>query len=105
MKDILKTELCASPVRKLGAILAQGALRALKRRMDPEVYGGAVLLGLNGNVIKTHGSARERAFMNAIRVAAEEIRHGVNLIISQRIARANERLAAAPTAASTSIPA
>jgi hypothetical protein len=43
--------------------------------------------------------------MNAIRVAAEEIRHGVNRIISQQIARANERLAAAVTAAPTSIPA
>lgn len=104
MKDILKTELTASPLRKLGAILARGALGALKRRMDPEVYGGAVLLGLNGNVIKTHGSARECAIMNAIRVATEEIRHGINRIISEQIARANERLAAA-VAAPTSIPA
>jgi len=66
--------------------------------MDPEVYGGAVLLGLNGNVIKTHGSARERAIMNAIRVASEEIRHGINRIISQKIAQANERLATAVVA-------
>lgn len=95
---LLKQELTVNPIRKLGALLCQDALRALKNRMDPEVYGGAVLLGLNGNVIKAHGSARERAIMSAIRVAAEEVRHGVNQIISQQIARANERLHVTPAA-------
>lgn len=103
MMHLLKRELTASPLRKFGALLCQDALRALKRRMDPEVYGGAVLLGLNGNVIKAHGSARERAIMSAIRVAAEEIRHGVNQIISEQIARANERLAAAAVTAPVSL--
>jgi hypothetical protein len=41
--------------------------------------------------------------MNAIRVATEEIRHGVNQIISQQIARANERLAAAETPVSPTV--
>ena len=59
------------PSRQLGALLAQNAFRAIKRRMDPEVYGGAPLLGFNGIVIKAHGSARERAIANAIRVTAE----------------------------------
>lgn len=96
MMQMLKTELVASPLRKFGAFLSRGALRSLKRRLDPEVYGGAVLLGLNGNVIKAHGSSGERAIMNAIRVAAEEVRHGLNEIILHRIAAANERLAAQP---------
>jgi glycerol-3-phosphate acyltransferase PlsX len=95
MKDILKSGLTANPVRKLGAWIARGGLLELKHRMDPEVYGGAVLLGLNGVVIKAHGSSRERAISNALRVAAEEIRHGVNQIISTEIARVNERLAPA----------
>jgi glycerol-3-phosphate acyltransferase PlsX len=98
MMQMLKTELVASPLRKFGAFLSQGAFRSLKRRLDPEVYGGAVLLGLNGNVIKAHGSSRERAIMNAIRVAAEEVRHGMNEIILHRIATANERLAPQPAA-------
>lgn len=101
MMHLLKAELTANPVRKFGAMLCREAFRTLKRRMDPEVYGGAVLLGLNGNVIKTHGSARERAVMHAIRVATEEIRHDVNQIISRQVARANERLAAAQAAAPT----
>lgn len=97
MMQMLKTELTANPLRKFGAVLSQGAFRSLKRRLDPEVYGGAVLLGLNGNVIKAHGSARERAIMNAIRIAVDEVQHGLNEIIVKRLVTANERLAAAAT--------
>lgn len=105
MMHLLKSELTATPIRKFGALLSRGAFDGIRRRLDPQVYGGAALLGLNGIVIKAHGSARERAIMNAIRVAAEEISHGVNQIISQHIAHANERLAAAETAVSPSVPA
>lgn len=105
MMHLLKNELGATPLRSLGAMLSRGALRSIKQRLDPELYGGAVLLGLNGHVIKAHGSSRERAIMNTIRVATEEIRHGVNQLISQRIASANELLAAAETAVSPTVPA
>ena len=97
MMHLLKGELTKSPLRIFGALLARGAFRDLKRRLDPEVYGGAVLLGLNGIVIKMHGSARARAVSNAIRVAAEEIRHDINQKLLTEIKRANERLAAAKT--------
>ena len=56
MMQMLKTELTANPLRKFGAVLSQGAFGALKRPLDPEVYGGARVLGLNGIVIKAHGS-------------------------------------------------
>jgi glycerol-3-phosphate acyltransferase PlsX len=105
MMHLLKNELTASPLRKLGAWLLRDAFRSIRHRLDPEVYGGAVLLGLNGCVIKAHGSSRERAIMNAIRVAAEEISHGVNQIISRQIARTHERLANAETSVSPSVPA
>ncbi|MBC8096395.1 MAG: phosphate acyltransferase PlsX [Akkermansiaceae bacterium] len=105
MMHVLKAELTANPVRMLGAWLSKGAFLQLKKRVDPEVYGGAVLLGLNGIVIKAHGSSRERAFTNAIRVATEEISHGVNQIISQQITHATERLAAVETAVVPSVPA
>jgi glycerol-3-phosphate acyltransferase PlsX len=98
IKNLLMTELTATPIRQLGAKLAKGGLMKLKQRMDPEVYGGAVLLGLNGIVIKTHGSSRERAVAHAIRVATEEISHGVNQVISEQIAKANQRLAASNAA-------
>ena len=63
--------------------------------MDPEVYGGAPLLGFNGMVFKAHASARERAVASALRVTAEAVQHHVNEIIAREIARANEKLEAA----------
>ena len=92
---LLKNEVKANPVRMMGGALAGGAFRALKQRLDPEVYGGAVVLGLNGIVVKAHGSSRERAFASAIRVAAEEVKRGINETISQHITQANKKLAAA----------
>ena len=103
--SMLRRELTANPRRRLGALLAQNAFRAIKRRVDPEGYGGAPLLGFNGAVMKAHGSARERAIANAIRVSTETIQHHVNQVIAQEIARANELLLAAETLVSTPVPA
>ena len=93
MFSMLKRELTASARRKLGALLAKDAFMAIRHKMDPEGYGGAPLLGFNGAVMKAHGSARERAITNAIRVAAAHIQHQVNQAIAREIAHANERLA------------
>ena len=95
MKDILKAGLTASPIRKLGAWLARGGFHGLRQRMDPEVYGGAMLLGLNGVVIKAHGSSRERAIASAVRVAAQEIKHNLKQTLVAQIASANAILAGA----------
>ena len=73
--------------------------------MDPEGSGGAPLLGFNGVVMKAHGSARERAIANAIRITTENIQHHVNQIIADEIARANERLLAAEPLVATPAPA
>jgi len=92
---LLKNEIKSNPVRMFGGALAKGAFNGLKRRMDPEVYGGAAVLGVNGIVIKAHGSSRERAFASAIRVAADEVGHGIKQTITSDIERANVKLAAA----------
>jgi len=89
---LLKSELTASPLRKLGAALARGAFRGLKRRMDPESHGGAPVLGLNGNVFKIHGSARARSVANAVRQAAEATQHQLNRHILEAIAGVDRRL-------------
>jgi glycerol-3-phosphate acyltransferase PlsX len=94
MFSMLKRELNVSARRQLGALLAQNAFRAIRKRMDPEVYGGAALLGFNGAVLKAHGSSRERAIASAIRVTTENLQHQVNQVIAREIGRANERLAA-----------
>ena len=59
------------------------------------------MLGFNGTVMKAHGSARERAITNAIRVTTENIQHHVNQIIAREIGRANERLSADESVAAT----
>jgi phosphate acyltransferase len=89
---LLKRELSSTPIRKLGAALARGGFRNIKRRMDPDAYGGAPLLGLNGTVIKAHGSSRAKAILNAIRVAKESIQHKLTESISREISQANDRL-------------
>ena len=97
MFSMLKREFMRNPKRQIGAYLAQNAFQVIRRRMDPEVHGGAPLLGFKGIVFKAHGSARERAIASALRVTAEAVQHHVNDIIAREIARANERLAAVET--------
>jgi len=70
----LRVSLTSSPLARLGAMFAQAGLRQLRRRLDPP--DGAPLLGLNGIVVKCHGSAEAKGFASAIRVA-------VNLAQSQ----------------------
>jgi len=62
----MKKEFLRHPIRQLGALLLKGALESIKHRMDPEIYGGAPLLGVPGNVIITHGSSSYRAIYHAI---------------------------------------
>lgn len=74
----LKKEFKANVVRILGAILLRGALKAIKRKMDPEMFGGAPLLGVKGVCIITHGSSSRVAIYHAVRVACESVGHHVN---------------------------
>ena len=80
-------------MRATGALLSKGAFNALKERMNPERYGGAPLLGLNGNILKAHGSSNRRAIKNAIAGAHEMIKADMNQHIEADVARANELLA------------
>ena len=102
MFSMLKRELMNSAQRQIGAFLAKGAFHAIRKRMDPEVYGGAPLLGFNGLVFKAHGSARERAVSSALQITAEAVQHHVNEIIAREIAHANEKLEAAPVSSPVS---
>jgi glycerol-3-phosphate acyltransferase PlsX len=83
----LKEEFTRGPLRKLGALAATPALRALKGRLDPRAYNGASMVGLAGVVIKSHGSADRTAFANAIGVAMTEARNGVPTQIGALLAR------------------
>lgn len=87
--DTLKAELKANPLRMGGAMLSRGAFKALKKRMNPDVYGGAPLLGLRGNVLKAHGSSNRHAIKNAIRAANKIIKADMLHLIEADAARAN----------------
>lgn len=89
---LLASELKVNSLRKLGALVAGGAFRSIRRRMNPDSYGGAPLLGLNGNVIKAHGSAKSEAIMNAIRVSTETIKNEINSIINREVHLANSQV-------------
>jgi len=82
----LKREFKRTPLRMLGALLLSGALKSMKQRMDPELYGGAPLLGVNGTCIISHGASSALAIRHAIRVASESVHHHLNETIVERIA-------------------
>jgi len=88
----LKEELLRTPLRKAGAMLAQGAFREIKKRTDPDGFGGAPLLGLNGIILIAHGSAREIAIKNALRVATETIQHRFKEVLGREIEQSNQKL-------------
>ena len=83
----------------VGALLIRGGIRHLKKVMDPEIYGGAPLLGVNGTVIITHGAASHKAIYHAIRVSAECVRQDVAKKITDNLAELDRRRAEDPAAA------
>ena len=67
LMGMIKTELMADTRSKLGALLSKPAYGRVKKRFDYKEVGGAPLLGVQGAVVKAHGSSDSRAFANAIR--------------------------------------
>ena len=65
-------------VSRLGYLLAKPALDSLRSKLDPRQYNGALFLGLNGVVVKSHGSTDEEGFASAISVALDMIRGDFN---------------------------
>ena len=82
----LKKECFKGPLRILGALLLKGAFHSLKKQLDPDIYGGAPLLGVPGAVIITHGSSSHKAIYHAVRVGANAARNDVTGLIAKQIA-------------------
>ncbi len=66
-------------------LLARPALMHLSRRMDPDRYNGASLLGLNGIVVKSHGGANVVAFQSAIEHAVLQVDNNVVDVVREQI--------------------
>ena len=94
--SLLREELERTPLRKLGAWLARGAFRALKRRIDASEYGGAPLLGVKGCCVIGHGRSNAYAVRQGIRVAAEFAKSGVNEAIEAELRALGKRKEARP---------
>lgn len=67
--DALKEAFTFSPLSRIAALLAYPALRRLRKKIDPRRKNGGVFLGLNGTVIKSHGSSDATSFAAAISLA------------------------------------
>ena len=83
--NAMREEFARSPLRKLGYLAARPALNALRARIDPRLYNGAAMVGLNGIVIKSHGGTDQFGFQRAIEVAILEARDDVPAQIAQRM--------------------
>jgi phosphate acyltransferase len=75
--DLLRRAFKSSLRSKAGFALSQPALNLLKVHLDPNNHNGAVFLGLNGLVVKSHGSANPKGVANAIHVCARMVRNDI----------------------------
>lgn len=83
---------------KLGYILARGAFRALRDKMDPRKVNGGVFLGLNGVVIKSHGGTDAEGFASAVDVGYDMVRYDLLPKINQTLNRDGHTLSMVPNA-------
>src|SRR5919108_1890610 len=83
--DTLRTEIAATTPGRLGGLLIRPAARRVRRRLDPDTYGGAYLLGLRGLAVIAHGNSSRTAIANAITLAARGVRGRVVERVSERL--------------------
>ena len=81
--DLLRRAFKSSLRSKAGFALSKPALNLLKVHLDPNNHNGAVFLGLNGLVVKSHGSATPKGVANAIAVAASMVRNDITRKIGE----------------------
>jgi phosphate acyltransferase len=83
--DALREEIVSSRRGRVGGLLIRPAARGMRKRLDPDTYGGAYLLGLRGLAVIAHGNSSRRAVANAIRLAARGVEHDVVARLAQRL--------------------
>jgi glycerol-3-phosphate acyltransferase PlsX len=85
--DLLRRAFTSSTRSKIGFLISRPATELLKHHLDPNNHNGAVFLGLNGIVVKSHGSANAKGIANAIRVAARMAREDITRKIAEDLDR------------------
>ncbi len=94
LMELLREEIESTPRGKAGGLLIRPAARRLRHRLDPDTYGGAFLLGLNGLAVIAHGDSGRRAVSNAIETAARGAEHRVAERLAERLPRRGRGTAA-----------
>lgn len=100
-RDALKETFTSSLRGKLGYLVARPALASLRERFDPRRYNGAMFLGLNGVVVKSHGGTDALGFSWAVKVAADLVRQGTNARITEEMRAVAHALAPVARAAAS----
>jgi len=85
--DLLRQVFSASLAGRIAYLLARPGLERLRTWLDPRRYNGAVMLGLNGVVVKSHGGTDAEGFAHAVDVAMDMVTHGFNDRIREGLAR------------------
>jgi len=86
--DLLKEAFRFSPLSRIAALLALTSMRRLQKRIDPRRVNGGVFLGLNGTVVKSHGSADATGVSAAVKLAFQLARSGFGDRLAARVASA-----------------
>jgi glycerol-3-phosphate acyltransferase PlsX len=92
--ELLKGVFNSGPFAKMGYLLARGGLKRLREMLDPRRYNGAVFLGLNGVVVKSHGGADAEGFAHAVDVAMDMITNDFNQRIREGLAAMDQAILA-----------
>ena len=87
IKHFIKSEFNKNLYNKFTALISHPVLNGVKKKMDPRVYNGASFLGLNGIVIKSHGSADSFSYYNAIKTAYYESKNNLTDSIREYTSR------------------
>lgn len=85
--DLLRRAFTSSIRSKIGFLISKPAMHLLKHHLDPNQHNGAVFLGLNGVVVKSHGSANAKGVANAVHVAARLLEEDITDRISSDMER------------------
>jgi phosphate acyltransferase len=86
IRDLLREAFSFSPLSRIGALFAVTSLQRLQKRIDPRRVNGGVFLGLNGTVIKSHGSADATGVSAAIKLAFTLAQNGFAEKLAARVA-------------------
>lgn len=87
MYNAVRRAIESSLLAKIGYVLARSALKVSLKQFDPRKHNGAILLGLNGISVKSHGNADGKGFSHAIRVAATLAERNINARILEELSR------------------